>query len=95
MNFLELQGIQHSNSFNNLKQLNIVTRINYITFMPSDFRSVLMGIKKCESSEIYNLFGQTSVGLSFDQPVETIESIGIGILNFLEAIKIFNPSIKN
>ena len=53
-----------------------------------------MGLKKCESSEIYNLSGQTSVGLSFDQPVETIESIGIGILNFLEAIKIFNPSIK-
>jgi GDPmannose 4,6-dehydratase len=33
------------------------------------------------------LAGQTSVGLSFDQPVETIESIAIGVLNLLEAIR--------
>ena len=37
--------------------------------------------------EIYNLAGQTSVGLSFEQPVETIESIVIGVLNLLEAIR--------
>ncbi len=33
---------------------------------------------------MYNLAGQTSVGLSFEQPVETLESIAVGTLNILE-----------
>ena len=36
---------------------------------------------------MYNLAGQTSVGLSFEQPVETLESIAVGTLNILEAIR--------
>ena len=35
----------------------------------------------------YNLAGQSSVGLSFEQPVETLESINIATLNLLEAIR--------
>lgn len=37
--------------------------------------------------EIYHLAGQSSVGLSFDQPVETFMSIGVGTLNLLEAVR--------
>ena len=37
---------------------------------------------------MYNLAGQTSVGLSFEQPVETLESIAVGTLNILEAIEL-------
>ena len=44
--------------------------------------------------EIYNLAGQTSVSLSFQQPVETIESIVLGNLNLLEAIRLSNLPIK-
>ena len=51
-------------------------------------------ISKVEPDEIYNLAGQTSVGLSFDQPVETLESIATGTLNFLEAIRFINTPIK-
>jgi GDPmannose 4,6-dehydratase len=40
-----------------------------------------------EPDEIYNLSGQTSVGLSFDQPAEALESIAFGTLNILEAIR--------
>jgi len=54
---------------------------------PNDFRSVLQTVARAAPDEIYNLAGQTSVGLSFDQPVETIESIVIGVLNLLEAIR--------
>ena len=42
----------------------------------------------------YNLAGQSSVGLSFEQPVETMESIAIGTLNLLEAIRFLNPAIR-
>lgn len=44
--------------------------------------------------EIYNLAGQSSVGLSFDQPVETLESISMGTLNLLEAIRFTRRPVK-
>ena len=45
-------------------------------------------------NEVYNLAGQSSVGLSFEQPVETLESISLGTLNFLEAIRFTGAPIK-
>jgi len=36
---------------------------------------------------VFNLAAQSSVGLSFGQPIETIESIMIGTMNILEAIR--------
>lgn len=54
---------------------------------PNDFKSTLTAISKARPDEIYHLAGQTSVGLSFEQPSETIESITIGTLNILEAMR--------
>ena len=53
----------------------------------TDFRSTLQTIKKAAPDEVYNLAGQSSVGLSFQQPVETMDSISVGVLNLLEAIR--------
>jgi GDPmannose 4,6-dehydratase len=55
-----------------------------------DFRSVLSAMRAVMPTEIYNLSGQTSVGMSFERPVEAIESIAIGTLNILEAIRFLN-----
>src|SRR3989304_1384663 len=52
-----------------------------------DFRSVMQTILQIMPYEIYNLAGQSSVGLSFLQPVETLESISIGTLNILEVLR--------
>lgn len=60
----------------------------------NDFRSVLQALTKVQPDEIYNLAGQSSVGLSFDQPVETLESISVGTLNLLEAIRFLDRPIK-
>ena len=60
----------------------------------NDFRSVFQVVTKYEPVEIYNLAGQTSVGLSFSQPVETMESISNGILNLLEAVRFTNKKIR-
>ena len=60
----------------------------------TDFRSVLQVLTKIQPDEIYNLAGQTSVGLSFGQPVETLESIATGTLNLLEAIRFLGTPIK-
>jgi GDPmannose 4,6-dehydratase len=60
----------------------------------SDFRSVLQVLARVEPDEIYNLAGQSSVGLSFEQPVETLESISVGTLNLLEGMRFLGRSIK-
>ena len=60
----------------------------------TDFRSVLQVLTRSQPDEVYNLAGQTSVGLSFEQPVETLESIATGTLNLLEAIRFLGASIR-
>jgi GDPmannose 4,6-dehydratase len=82
------------NSFRNLQELNIIDQVVLVSINPGDFRSVLQVITQIEPDEIYNLSGQSSVGLSFEQPVETIESIGVATLNILEAIRFLKLNIK-
>ena len=53
----------------------------------TDFRSVLQTLARVEPDEIYNLAGQSSVDLSFQQPLETFESVTVGVLNLLEAVR--------
>jgi GDPmannose 4,6-dehydratase len=60
----------------------------------SDFRSVLTALQNSEADEIYNLAGQTSVGMSFAYPVETFESILIGTMNLLECIRLLKRPVK-
>jgi GDPmannose 4,6-dehydratase len=81
-------------SFRNLNYLGIREQIKLESMSLNDFRSVIQVITKSDPDEIYNLAGQTSVGLSFEQPVETLESIGTGTLNLLEAIRFLGKSIK-
>ncbi|MGL4232444.1 MAG: GDP-mannose 4,6-dehydratase [Casimicrobium sp.] len=77
-----------------LALLGIDQRVRVASMLPSDYRSVLRTIADVRPQEIYFLAGQTSVGLSFDQPVEAIESIATGVLNVLEAIRFVDPTIR-
>ncbi len=81
-------------SFANLEALGIRENVTTVSLAINDFRSVLQIIQQVEPNEIYNLAGQSSVGLSFEQPVETLESISIGVLNLLEAIRFTKRKIK-
>lgn len=69
-------------------------RVALVSASPVDFRSVFSAISRCAPDEIYNLAGQSSVGLSFSQPAETMESIVVGTLNILETVRLINPRIK-
>jgi len=71
----------------NLKRLGIADRVTMLSMAPNDFRSVLQVLDKVRPDEIYNLAGQSSVGLSFDQPVETLESHAVATLNLLESLR--------
>lgn len=81
-------------SFANLHRLGVHKDITLISISLQDFRSVFQALIKTQPDEIYNLAGQSSVGLSFEQPVETLESIATGTLNILEAIRFTGRSIK-
>src|SRR5512142_1902698 len=84
----------NANGFGNLKRLGILDRVRLISMAPTDFRSVITAISRVEPDEIYNLSGQGSVGLAFEQPVESMESIAIGALNLLEAIRFIGRSTR-
>ncbi|MDC0834597.1 GDP-mannose 4,6 dehydratase [Leptolyngbya valderiana BDU 20041] len=81
-------------SFRNLVRLGIRDRVKLESMTLTDFRSVLQVLDKAQPYEVYNLGGQSSVGLSFNQPVETLDSIATGTLNLLEAIRFIGAPIK-
>lgn len=81
-------------NFHNLEVLRIRQRVSLCSMAPTDFRSVLTVLTRCMPDEVYFLAGQSSVGLSFEQPVETLESITVGTLNMLEAIRFLGGKIK-
>jgi len=83
-----------ASSFANLQTLGIRDKVKLVSVSINDFRSVFNAIQSFNPDEIYNLAGQTSVGLSFDQPVEAIESIAIGTLNILEVIRLQNRPVR-
>jgi GDPmannose 4,6-dehydratase len=84
----------YQNTFENLRRLQIRDRIRIKTVSLSDFRSVLQAVSDTAPDEIYNLSGQSSVGLSFELPIETFESNSIGVVNLLEAIRFLRKPIK-
>jgi GDPmannose 4,6-dehydratase len=81
-------------SFKNLARLGIKERVEFESVSLTDFRSVLQAMMKIQPDEVYNLAGQSSVGLSFQQPVETLESNAQGTLNLLEAIRFTGRPVK-
>ena len=81
-------------SFANLAYLGIQGRIRLESMATHDFRSVLQVLRKVQPDEIYNLSGQSSVGLSFEQPVETLDSIVTGTLNLLEGIRMLERPVR-
>jgi GDPmannose 4,6-dehydratase len=83
-----------SGSHHNLTALGIDGKVSIESMALNDYRSVLQVLAKTRPDEIYNLAGQSSVSLSFEQPVETLESISTGTLNLLEGIRFLDPSIR-
>lgn len=71
----------------NLIRLGVRDRVDVMSMALNDFRSVLQVLARVQPEEVYNLAGQSSVGLSFEQPVETLESISVGTLNLLEGLR--------
>lgn len=81
-------------SLKNLKYLDIESKITLIEANLLDLSNVIRLMEKNEPDEVYNLAAQSSVGLSFDQPIGTLEFNIISVANILEAIRIVQPRTK-
>src|SRR5260370_13314773 len=69
-----------------LRRLGIYDLVTLHSVVLSDFRSVVTVLNDVRPALIFNLAAQFSVGLSFEQPVETIDSIMHGTINVMEAM---------
>jgi GDPmannose 4,6-dehydratase len=87
--FCTSRDAQGSN-FTNLERLGIRNNIHLLSMAPEDFRSVFVALRACDPDEVYFLAGQSSVGLSFEQPAETMQSFTLGTLNILEACRMLD-----
>lgn len=85
-----------STNFWRIEELGIVEHPNLhlLEYDLNDQTSNIRLIEKVQPDEIYNLAAQSFVGVSFDQPLSTAQTTGMGCLHLLEAIRIINPKIK-
>jgi len=81
-------------SYIGLRRLGIYDRVTLHSVVLSDFRSVVTVLNNVRPALIFNLAAQSSVGLSFEQPVETIDSIMHGTINVMEAMRFLSLDAK-
>jgi len=84
----------NSANTNKLEYLNIKNDIRMEEIDLTDLASVNKLISDYKPDEIYNFAAQSSVKMSFEQPITTIKFNVISVLNLLEAIKTVNPETK-
>lgn len=85
---------QYGSNLSRLEYLRLTDKIQLIECDLGDLSQILNIINTFKPDEIYNLAAQSSVSLSFKQPIGTIEFNTRSVLNFLEAIKLLNSKIR-
>jgi len=85
-----------SSNFWRIEELKIDKHPNLelVEYDLTDFSSSLRLLENANPDEVYNLAAQSFVGVSFEQPITTAQVTGVGALNLLEAIRIFNSKIR-
>lgn len=70
-----------------LEHLGVADRIELLALDPLDRLAVKGMVAESGVVQIYALWGQSSVGVSFERPAETVDSIVPATLNLLEAVR--------
>ena len=60
----------------------------------TDMASLVRVLQEVQPDEIYNLAAQSHVRISFDQPLYTAQTVAIGVMNLLEAIRLVCPKAR-
>lgn len=84
------------NNFNssNFKYLNIDGNIQIEECDLLDFSSIIKLLLKYKPVEFYNLAAQSSVSVSFEQPIGTINYNSQSVLNILESVRLLKLDTK-
>ena len=95
----EVYGAYRRTSSLNLWRIQFLNIENHpnlhlIEFNILDAANCIRVISQIQPDEVYNLAAQSFVGVSFEQPLLTSQTTGVGAVNLLEAIRIVNPKIK-
>jgi len=83
-----------SGSLNGLSFLGVENDVELVEANVFDLSNIIRLLEKYKPEEFYNLAAQSSVGLSFEQPIGTLEYNIISVANILEAVRIINKDIK-
>ncbi|WP_448699629.1 GDP-mannose 4,6-dehydratase [Mucilaginibacter sp. AW1-3] len=81
-------------NFNNFKYLGIDGQIKIEECDLLDFSSIIKILIKYKPDEFYNLGAQSSVGMSFEQPIGTINYNTQSVLNILESVRLLKLDTK-
>ena len=68
--------------------------LHLIEYDLTDAGASLRLLERTGADEVYNLAAQSFVGVSFDQPLTTMQITGMGAVHLLEAIRQVNPQIR-
>lgn len=81
-------------NYTNFEYLGIKERIIFRECNLLDLESIKNIFSEFKPTEVYNLAAQSSVGLSFEKPLETINFNVMSVVNLLEAIKRVDKNIR-
>jgi GDPmannose 4,6-dehydratase len=70
-----------------LIELNIANDVELVDFDLAEITNIMRTLEKVKPDEIYNLAAQSFVGLSFEQPLYTADTDGMGPLRILESLR--------
>ena len=81
-------------NFWRLHALDIIKKVNLISFDLLDQSSMINILQKIKPDEIYNLAAQSFVGASFEQPIATGEVTGLGVTRLIDTARAICPKAK-
>jgi GDPmannose 4,6-dehydratase len=81
-------------NLNKLKYLNLADKVDIVECDLTDLSQLIKLFLKYEPHEVYNLAAQSSVALSFQQPIGTIQFNINSVFNILEAIRLVHSNAR-
>ncbi len=88
-----IRSFTGSNTYR-LEYLDILDKLELLECDLQDLSQVIKIVSSTKPQEFYNLAAQSSVSLSFHQPIGTIQFNINSVVNILEAIRLLDPSIR-
>ncbi|MBB6273477.1 GDPmannose 4,6-dehydratase [Pedobacter cryoconitis] len=84
----------NNDNLNGLSYLGIQEKVQLVTCDLLDISQIIKIIQQIKPTHIYNLAAQSSVSLSFQQPIGTFQFNTLSVFNLLEAIKMVDKTIR-